>query len=626
MTEGVDDTLARAEALRGRLRHALEQAQAALTSAEDANRRLHRELDRMTGSNARRVLVGARAGVSRVGRALRHPFWTSGTLLRGAAATRGPATARRAVQYLVRRTFPLRLSSPARRWSEGADESIAMRWIGPMNLRHTVREALLCHPPAGLEYRARVPGGSRFVCDCALSPQIWEHHPPSVQFTIAVEVPALNWRREIALTVDPGRRWTDRRWHQVSVPVPDGHDGLDVTVSLSTRVESASEVGHAWAVFGEPRFEWSRSQAEVRRSIKTFAARLRTSGMRNSLELLRSAGIATPDAEAYPRWIARHTRDAGALAALREEVAALPHQPLISIITPVYNTPPQWLRACIESVKRQAYPNWELCLCDDASNVPATIEVLREYERDPRIRIRYLSSNSGISSASNAALELARGELVAMLDHDDELAPDALAEVVKHVNAHPDAVVIYSDEDKVDLQGSRCDAFFKPDWSHDHFLTCMYICHLLVLRRTAVDDAGGFRTGYEGAQDYDLVLRILDRLGDRTDRVHHIPRVLYHWRKLPESTASAGVQRRWPRAWRRRRSRTTCTGTPSKRTSCRVARPASIASAVRSEASRSSRSSFPPPVSCARRLGARWMSSRRRSPASRRVRATTTTS
>jgi len=394
-----------------------------------------------------------------------------------------------------------------------------------------------------------VPAGSRFVCACAISPQVWQERPPRVEFTIAVHVPAGQaepqddgWRREVTVSIDPGATWTDRRWHTVSIDLPptDGTP-LDVVVTLSTRVAAGAGVDNAWALFGEPRFEWPRSPAEVRRSISTFASRLRTSGLRSSLELLTAAGITTPDAESYPRWVARHTRSESELATLAEEVAALPYQPLISVIVPVYNTDPQWLRACVESVQRQAYPNWELCLCDDASTTPATVQTLREYESDKRIQVRYSSVNGGISVASNLALDRARGDYVALLDHDDELAPDALAEVVRHVNAHPEADVIYSDEDKLDLQGARCDVFFKPDWSPEHFLACMYTCHLMVVRRQLMNDVAGFRTGYEGAQDYDLLLRLMER----TERIHHIPRVLYHWRKLPGSTASAGEAKPW---------------------------------------------------------------------------------
>jgi GT2 family glycosyltransferase len=540
------EAIARAAALRARLQEALREARQALTSAEEANQQLHRELAQMTGSRGRHAFVRARTGVARVVNAVRHPFWTAGTVVRGLAAAPAPAAARRAASYLVRRMFPLRLTAPARRWADGADDTIAIRWIGPVNLRHEIREALLVHPPAGVEYRTRVPARATFVCDCALSPQVWQDHPPPVAFTVTVEIAALDWKQSSTITIDPGRRWTDRRWHRTAIDLPPADAAaVDVTVTLTTAVPGAAGVGNAWALFGEPRFEWRRRPAEVRSSVATFASRVRTGGIRQSLELLKVTGIASQDAEAYPRWLAKHGRDEAALEALRQEVAALPRQPLISIITPVYDTDPRWLRAAIDSVRRQVYPNWQLCLCDDASSSLETVQTLREYEGDPRIRIRYQTVNGGISAASNAALEMAEGEYVALLDHDDELSPDALAEVVRHVNAHPGAQVVYSDEDKLDLQGRRCDAYFKPDWSVDHFLTCMYTCHFMVARRDLVLAAGGFRVGYEGAQDYDLVLRMLDRLGESTTAIHHIPRILYHWRKLPQSTASAGAAKPW---------------------------------------------------------------------------------
>jgi hypothetical protein len=146
----VDDALARADALRARLRDALTEAERALANAEDTNRQLHQELEQMTSSGARRLLVGVRMGTTRAANVVRHPLWTAGTLARGLAARPVPATARRAIDHLVRRAFPLRLSAPSRRWSEGPDESVAIRWIGPVNLRHRVFEAMLCHPPAGL--------------------------------------------------------------------------------------------------------------------------------------------------------------------------------------------------------------------------------------------------------------------------------------------------------------------------------------------------------------------------------------------------------------------------------------------------------------------------------------------
>lgn len=536
------DARARADALRQRLKDALREAQASLDSAQETNQRLHRELDDMSRSSGRRWLVAVRQSGTRAARAIRHPAWTTGTVVRGFLDTRGPATARRALAHLRRRSLPLRVSSPVRRWFAHGDESLAVRWIGPLNLRHQTLEALLCHPPAGVEYRVTVPAGSRFECACALSPQVWQDHPPRVEFTIAVQVPSVDWRRDVTLSIDPGSVWTDRRWHPVSIELPPV-DGaiIDAVVTLSTRVTGGASIDSAWAIFGEPRFEWKRATAEVRRSIAIFGQRLRTTGLRSTLDLLKTAGITSADADAYPRWVARHTPGDADLETLAGEVAALPHQPTISVVVPVYNTDPQWLRACIESVRRQVYAKWELCLCDDASPSPATVQVLREYESDERIRVHYSSLNGGISTASNHALALARGEFVALLDHDDELAPNALAEVVRHLNARPDADVIYSDEDKLDMRGERCDVFFKPDWSPEHFLSCMYTCHLMVVRRTLLNGIGGFRTGYEGAQDYDLLLRLMERTG----RIDHIPRVLYHWRKLPQSTASAGQTKPW---------------------------------------------------------------------------------
>jgi GT2 family glycosyltransferase len=235
----------------------------------------------------------------------------------------------------------------------------------------------------------------------------------------------------------------------------------------------------------------------------------------------------------YQRWVATHTLDQDALARLRADIAALPSPPRFSVVMPVYNTDPQWLRAAIDSVRAQVYPHWELCIADDASTSQATVRCLAEYAGDPRIRMMRRSTNGHISAASNDALALATGDYIALLDHDDELSPDALAEMALAVGAHPDADILYSDEDKKTTDGERCDPFFKPDWSPEHFLGQMYTCHLTVMRRSLVNEVGGFRVGFEGTQDYDLWLRMISR----TSRVHHVPKVLYHWRKIPGSAA-----------------------------------------------------------------------------------------
>ncbi len=190
---------------------------------------------------------------------------------------------------------------------------------------------------------------------------------------------------------------------------------------------------------------------------RTWLARLRRTGLVASLRHLRDLPAPDERAARYRRWITLNTPTAEGLARLAAEVESLAYRPRISIVTPVYDTDPTWLTACIESVLRQAYPDWELCLCDDGSRSKATQGVLRQYEADPRIHVTYLASNGGISAASNAALATATGEFVAFLDHDDELSADALHEIVRCLNEHPDADMIYSDEDKIDKTCERCD-------------------------------------------------------------------------------------------------------------------------------------------------------------------------
>jgi O-antigen biosynthesis protein len=220
---------------------------------------------------------------------------------------------------------------------------------------------------------------------------------------------------------------------------------------------------------------------------------------------------------------------------IRDQVQSLTYQPLISIIVPVYNPEPKFLEQAIASVMEQIYPHWELCLVDDCSSKPDVKTILASYcQRDRRIKVVYHQQNQHICRASNTALEIATGEYIALLDHDDRLAPHALSEIVKLVNQHPEADFIYSDEDKIDGKNIHQDPFFKPDWCPDSMLSRMYTCHLGVYRRSLVEKIGGFRVGFEGSQDYDLVLR----LTEKTDRIFHLPQVLYHWRIHPQSTAA----------------------------------------------------------------------------------------
>lgn len=216
--------------------------------------------------------------------------------------------------------------------------------------------------------------------------------------------------------------------------------------------------------------------------------------------------------------------------------------PRFSILTPVYETPPAVLAKTLRSVRRQGFGDWELCLLDDASRDPRVGEVLAAAAaKDPRVRVERRAENGGIVAASNDALAMARGEFVALLDHDDELHPDALALAAAALDAAPEADYLYTDEDKIDLRGRHFAPFFKPDWSPERLRCQMYTCHLSVLRRSLVEEVGGFDERFQGAQDWDLVLRVTER----ARRVVHVPRVLYHWRVLETSAASAAEAKPW---------------------------------------------------------------------------------
>lgn len=236
---------------------------------------------------------------------------------------------------------------------------------------------------------------------------------------------------------------------------------------------------------------------------------------------------------------------------LIEDIRGFRNRPLISILVPVYNTPAGRLRACIESVRGQIYPYWELCLADDGSSSTETLEVLESYaSMDARIRLLAAPSQAhrGISHATNAALSCAQGEFVALLDHDDELTADALYWVAERLNARPDTDYLYSDEDKLDPSGILCDRFFKPDWSPELMLNCMYTGHLSVYRTSRVRSLGGFRPEFDFAQDYDLALRVTEQ----TDRIEHVPRILYHWYRAPGSAATGGDSKSFAREANRR--------------------------------------------------------------------------
>jgi GT2 family glycosyltransferase len=236
----------------------------------------------------------------------------------------------------------------------------------------------------------------------------------------------------------------------------------------------------------------------------------------------------------YQRWRRRHALTGRHITALRQEESRFAYRPLISIIMPVFNVDAFLLERAVRSIETQIYTNWELCLADDCSTRASTRGALeRLTATDTNIRLTYLPDNRGIAAASNAAIECATGEFIALVDHDDELSPDALFHVVKFLNTHPEADMIYSDEDKLDERGRHIEVFLKPGWSPELLLASMYTCHLGIYRKTLAQEIGGFRQGFEGAQDYDFALRLTEQTGN----IFHLPGVLYHWRRVGGSTA-----------------------------------------------------------------------------------------
>jgi hypothetical protein len=225
-------------------------------------------------------------------------------------------------------------------------------------------------------------------------------------------------------------------------------------------------------------------------------------------------------------------------SSLLAQLDEIDQRPLVSIIFPVFNAPEDFLRQAIESVRAQLYTNWELCIADDCSTQPHVHKILDEYAAlDARILVHKRETNGHISACSNSAVALASGTWLCLMDHDDVLAEHALAVAVLAIGRAPEAAIVYSDEDHIDADGRRGSPYFKPDFDPLLILGQNYFSHLCMLRAGLVEQVGGFREGYEGSQDWDLVLRSLEHV--RPEQVVHIPHVLYHWRAHAASTASS---------------------------------------------------------------------------------------
>lgn len=538
------DVIERLEETRLELRrHRRDAARLVDDIARRANDLAEQYADIQTGA-ARQCLLGLRGALVAPLAILRSPADPVRAAAEAVAVATGLHRLDPIVQHVTSRVVPLRGLPVTARDTDQPRPGEAIRWLGAVDVHGVVRNALFAHPTSTISIEAHVESGARVVAGCAIVPEVAAKCAGGVVFELSVSSADDAWTVTARRHVHPRLRRIDRHWRPLSVTLPPGAAG-PIVIRLVTMPPNGGSLENAWAIWGEPCLVWRRSAREIARLGR---ATVRRDGLLGALRRLPRAATTDPNVD-YRRWLAEHPVTAADLARMREEAAALAWKPLVSVVVPTYNTDARWLRACIDSVLGQVYDRWELCVVDDASTNTETVTTLEEYARkDPRIRFRRLERNSHISAASNAALDMATGEFVALLDHDDELAPEALFEVVRYLNAHPEADFIYTDEDKLDLAGHRCDGYFKPDWSPEQFLNYMYTNHLMVLRRAVVEQVGRFRIGFEGSQDYDLALRAISV----SDRVGHVPKVLYHWRKIPGSAAAVTAAKPWALAAARR--------------------------------------------------------------------------
>ncbi len=304
--------------------------------------------------------------------------------------------------------------------------------------------------------------------------------------------------------------------------------------SLSERDEQIADIVHSKS------WRLTHPLRRIGLGVRTMLRKERGEKQGEAREKETPVPPATFDRNDYTEWIRRYdTLTDETRVAMRARIDVFPHKPLISVVMPTYNAKPEWLHEAIASVRKQIYPHWELCIADDASSDTAIRSILEGYaNEDPRIKIVFRETRGNISAASNSALNLATGEWIALLDHDDLLAEHALFWTADAINKNPDVRLIYSDEDKIDESGRRLYPYFKCDWNVDLFYSHNLITHLGVYQAELLrNKMGGFREGLEGAQDYDLALRCIEHI--ESHQIYHIPRVLYHWRMHTGSTAQS---------------------------------------------------------------------------------------
>ena len=297
----------------------------------------------------------------------------------------------------------------------------------------------------------------------------------------------------------------------------------------ASAVAGVMAMARAWIArhghFPRPR-DWPRLATKAWRLVLAAAA---------SRQGLPGGFALPPVADRYDVWLDWNRWSDRRAAWLTARLAQASALPTISILMPVYRPDRKWLDRAIATVDAQVHARWELCIADDASGDPALTRHLDALAaRDPRIKVVHREENGNISRATNSAAALATGDFLLFLDQDDELAPDALGEIALALASAPDADILYTDDDKIDVDGRRYAPQFKPDWSPELLLSYMYFSHAFVVRRSLFATLEGFRAGFEGSQDHDFALRATER----ARRLVHVPLVLYHWRATPGSTAT----------------------------------------------------------------------------------------
>lgn len=372
----------------------------------------------------------------------------------------------------------------------------APRWTDEIVLEGVALPGAHADPPLTLTYRLLPAGGLRFHAFAGIRPGDRPGNRGGVRFSVTVRDPVGRTVASTELTADPVARAGHRRWLPLELDL-GGLAGGEHTLILRTEVPPGADADYAWAAWGDP--------------VLTVGALSAPSRVRAAVDALRPGRPARAVAP-----------DIGVADA-----------PTISFLVPVHDPPPGLLRRTIDSVLAQTSSHWQLCVADDGSRDPEVRALLDQAAEDPRVVLTRTDNAAGISAATNAALALATGEFVAPLDHDDTLAPGAVAAVGARLAADSRLDAVYTDNDKEMPGGARFAPALKPDWSPEYLRACMYTLHLGVYRRELVERLGGWRSVFDGAQDHDLMLR----LAAAGARVGHVPEVLYHWGVHPGSAA-----------------------------------------------------------------------------------------